>query len=154
MHYYKSMLRKIAKAFSLPWGDRNIFIEAWLKLLMADLLLRARPFPRMQQMVAGRFKARLTADPKKDLETIEHIQPLVTMAAHNHLYPMNCLRQALTLQEMLGRRGLCTQLRIGVRKESGNLLAHAWLEFQEQPVEVDRHEGEHFTPLIPLDIQP
>ncbi len=153
MNYYKSMLHKISNAFSLPWGDRYIFIEAWLKLLIIDLLLRTRPFPRLQQMIAGRFKARLTADPQKDLETIEHIQPLVAMAAHNHLYPMTCLRQALALQEMLNSRGICTQLRIGVLRETGNLLAHAWLEFQGQPVEDDLHENERFTPLIRLDIQ-
>jgi hypothetical protein len=40
-----------------------------------------------------------------------------------------CLTRSLSIHTMLGRRGIVTQLRIGVAKgPAGNLLAHAWLE--------------------------
>lgn len=40
-----------------------------------------------------------------------------------------CLSRALTLQTLLRRRGVASQLRFGIRKRDGSeLLAHAWLE--------------------------
>jgi len=47
---------------------------------------------------------------------------------------MTCLRRSLVLQRMLGRRSIPAELRLGVRKEEGQLKAHAWLEYQGQPV--------------------
>ena len=64
---------------------------------------------------------------------------------------MTCLRQALALQDMLGRRGLGTQLRLGVRKEAGDLLAHAWLEYQGQRVDVEGYVEERFNAFVPLE---
>ena len=129
-----------------------ILFEAWWKLLAADLLLRTRPFPGVERLVSRRFRAGVAGDPQQDLNTIAHLQPLVATASHHHLYPMTCLRQALALQDMLGRRGLHAQLRIGVRKEEGNLQAHAWLEFQGQTIEVERPRDEHLAAFIPMEI--
>ena len=38
-----------------------------------------------------------------------------------------CLTQALVVQFMLWRRGIDTELRIGVDKSEGELIAHAWV---------------------------
>ena len=44
------------------------------------------------------------------------------------LYRMPCLEQSLVLFRILRRRGIPAELRIGVRKVSGGLNAHAWVE--------------------------
>ncbi len=43
----------------------------------------------------------------------------------------SCLRQAAALAWLLRRRGIATNLRIGVTREGENLLAHSWLESGE-----------------------
>ena len=57
------------------------------------------------------------------------------IASRNHLVPMTCLRRALTLQWLLVRRGIQTELRIGVKKNSNQRIeAHAWLEYSGTPI--------------------
>lgn len=61
-------------------------------------------------------------------ETAGRIARLVGIAANHGPYRATCLRQSLALWWLLRRRGVAAELRIGVRKEEGELLAHAWVE--------------------------
>ena len=78
---------------------------------------------------------------------------LVGLAARYHLYDMTCLPQALTLQWLLGRRGVATELRIGVRRDSGNLAAHAWLEHAGRPIGEAREIASRFAPLVTAEME-
>ena len=57
------------------------------------------------------------------------IARLVGIAARHGPYRATCLRQALTLWWLLRRRAIPAELRIGVRKDASELLAHAWVEY-------------------------
>lgn len=57
-----------------------------------------------------------------------------------------CLKQALILCRARRRRGLLSQLRIGVRKQEGLLAAHAWLEDEAGRPLTD--PSEEFAPLV------
>ncbi len=151
MDYYRSLKRKIQTALALSRGDWGILIKAWIWLLYIDLLLRSQPFPRVQQVVANQFRARQEIIPDLAWETIRHNQRFVILAARNHLYRMECLRQALTLKAFLGEQGIATRLRFGVRKETDQLLAHAWLEYEGQSIELSHDGKEHFQPLRTLE---
>jgi hypothetical protein len=74
-------------------------------------------------------------------------QVLVAAAAQHHLYPMTCLRQALVLQWLLARQAIPTELRIGVRRDGGRLMAHAWLELAGAPLGFAGEAGKGFEPL-------
>jgi hypothetical protein len=106
-----------------------LFFQAWGWLVVFDLGLRTRPFPDLQA-----FAARTASRPLPPPEMVERQIGLLTTAVdrarNNHLYPMTCLRQALTLQKMLAQHGIPVELKIGVRKEDGELLAHAWIQYQ------------------------
>jgi hypothetical protein len=147
------MFHEMKQVFSFSWKNRIILVEAGLKLLISDWLLHILPLPRIKQILARRFKTHFGVDPQKVQQTIWQIQPLVEIAARHHLYPMTCLRQALTLQDMLARRGIPTQLCLGARKENGTLLAHAWLEFEGQPLVERQNNKAFFTPFIPVEIK-
>jgi len=130
MSYLDVIRRKarVARQFSGPdWGT---FFQAWVLLLAVDLGLRLLPFPWLQSF-ARRVRQRQVAN---EAGTVQRMQRLVDIAARNHLYPMGCLRKSLVLQRLLGRRGIATELRIGVRKEGSELKAHAWLEYAGRPV--------------------
>ena len=45
-----------------------------------------------------------------------------------------CLVRSLVLQAVLGRRGVATELRIGVRKVGGVAEGHAWVEYEGHPI--------------------
>jgi hypothetical protein len=46
----------------------------------------------------------------------------------------NCLVGSLTLWTLLLRRGLSADLRVGFRKHNGKIQGHAWVEFDDQPI--------------------
>ena len=48
-----------------------------------------------------------------------------------------CLVRSLTLWAMLLRRGISTDLRVGMRKTDGKIEGHAWLEYQGEPLNED-----------------
>lgn len=128
MKWFKSLMANFRAAFALPWHDRWVVLQAWIFLLLADLSVRTLPFSRVQRLAAARrrYRDHLRSDEKSEI--IQHLRWIVSIAGRNHLFPMRCLQQSLVLQWLLGRRGIPTDLRIGVRKELDGLHAHAWLE--------------------------
>jgi hypothetical protein len=65
-------------------------------------------------------------------DTAQRLARLVGIAANHGPYRATCLRQSLALWWLLRRRGIPAELRIGVRKQQGELQAHAWVEHQGQ----------------------
>jgi len=129
------MRDKLRALLGLTRAEWGVLVQAWVLLLWVDLGLRLLPFPRLRAWAAPGELAHSRKIPDGEaLAQIQGIQSLVNSAARNHLYPMTCLRRSLVLQRMLGRRSIPAELRLGVRKEEGQLKAHAWLEYQGQPV--------------------
>jgi hypothetical protein len=138
------MLNKIRRAAHLSGKEWLLFFQAWSWLLFFDLGLRLRPFPALQSY-AARFSPSLPLEHTETL--IRSIKTAVDRAGYNHLYPMTCLRRALTLQKMLALKGLTTQLKIGVSKEAGQLSAHAWLEYKGLPLGEPERITERYAAL-------
>ena len=59
---------------------------------------------------------------------------LVRAANSHSVRPAACLSRSLTLWWLLRRRGIESQLRLGVRKGEQGLDAHAWVELAGQVV--------------------
>jgi len=53
---------------------------------------------------------------------------MVNSAGRHGIVHASCLAKSLTLWCLLGRQGIASQLRIGIRKEDGGVAAHAWVE--------------------------
>ncbi len=58
----------------------------------------------------------------------------VNRAANHVLGPATCLTRSLLLRWLLRRYGTTSDLRIGVRLEQGELVAHAWVEMDGVPL--------------------
>ena len=146
-----AVLRKLRSASRLSPKDWLLFIQAWIWLLLFDLGLRTRPFPELQT-----FAARLIPNPTLSPEQTENLlltlRIAIDRAHYNHLYPMTCLRRALTLQRLLAKRGISTELKIGARKDNGKLNAHAWIEYQGQTIGEPEEITERFS-VLEKDLQ-
>jgi len=82
----------------------------------------------------------------------QRIARLVSIAANHGPYRATCLRQSLALWWVLRRRGIAAELRIGVRKDGGELQSHAWVEHAGQALnDLQRATGAYaaFGPLFP-----
>lgn len=126
---------------ALDREERGGFARAWSYLLLADLALRLLPVPRVESLMrrlGGR--SRKEADPCR-------LARLVGAASRHHLWTMTCLPRSLALQALLRRHGIEADLRIGVRREGGELQAHAWVEQAGSPVGEPADVELRFQPL-------
>lgn len=112
--------------------DYGQLLHCWLLLLLADVALRLLPFSRVERWSDCRLRA--IQDPTKAAAQVARLHRFVGIAARKHLYPMTCLRRSLVLRWLLGRQGVPVELKLGVRREASGLEAHAWIEYEGQPV--------------------
>jgi hypothetical protein len=61
---------------------------------------------------------------------------------------MRCLARSLCLRRLLAGRGIEGILRIGVAREEGRLLAHAWIEWEGKPLGEREESIARFEPLL------
>jgi len=64
------------------------------------------------------------------------------------LLAMTCLRKALVLRRLLSRQGIAADLCIGVRREAGRLMAHAWLELDGVSLDEPAVGRDAFQPVL------
>ncbi len=141
-----------ARKFRLrEWVD---YLQAWFLLFVTDLGLRTLSYPRLLGLLAGlRRLPRLRKPPPPAAvpAEIDHLWRMVNTAALNHLYAQTCLRRSLTLQHLLARRGILTDLRFGARRTEDGLSAHAWLEYRGAPIGEPEALTERFIPLVSIN---
>lgn len=70
----------------------------------------------------------------EDAERARAIARVVGVVAGRGPVHATCLRRALLLSWILRREGIASALRIGVRREGDELLAHAWVEHDGIPL--------------------
>ena len=103
--------------------------SAWMPVFW--LGVRVLGLPRFQARLE---RARKPICPAITLPEIQALGELVNIAARHTLGPRTCLTRSLLLGWLLQRRGVQSQLRIGVRVTQGALDAHAWVECDGIPV--------------------
>jgi len=64
----------------------------------------------------------------------KHTAFLAMIAGRHGLFPATCLRQSLLVFWLLRWRGIQTELRIGVHRRGGRVLAHAWIKCGDEVV--------------------
>ena len=126
-------------------------LAAWLWLPLFWLGLRVLGLPRFQAwLLKGPARSALSLT----LPVIKALGEAVNIAARHSPFPATCLTRSLLLGWLLRRRGVQSQLCIGVRLTQGALNAHAWVECEGVPVNDRPDVGAQFASfgdLIPLD---
>jgi hypothetical protein len=130
MAWWKPPMGKWRKFQRLTWLERGVFFQALFLLPIAALALRLMGLRRTQAVLM-----RLTRTSKLLVESEEstrHQQTLaiarmVRAAASHGPYRANCLKQSLVLWWLLRLRGIGSELRVGVRRMSSGIEAHAWV---------------------------
>jgi hypothetical protein len=144
MSWWTSSRRSLARWGDLSWRDRATTASAFAWLLAAEAGLRLLGLPRTRRLMRPR---RPSAAPPAPAE----IDRLVRLAAGacRVIYRARCLPRSLVLERVLVRHGTPAGLRIGVRVESGQFAAHAWVEVQGRPVAEPEGIDLRFAPLGP-----
>ena len=70
---------------------------------------------------------------------------IVQLASRFNFFWASCLRRSLVLWFLLRRQGIESQLRIGVKREEGQFAAHAWVEWNNIPLNDSVTVRQEFT---------
>lgn len=148
MGCWKFTISNLKKTRELSGAERWLLAQAFLALPLVALGLRWWGFGRIQaRLHQGAALARHSSALKSDLDQARATARLVTAAARYSPFRPTCLPQSLVLWWLLRRQGLAGELRIGVRPEPGRLEAHAWVEFQGQPLNDGADVARRFAPF-------
>ena len=124
----------LARLRALDWSDRRRLLALAMLLPLIDLSLRGLGLRRTQHLLGLDRERAGTPVAAADVRAAERLAQLAAIAGRRGLYANTCLRQALTVQWWLRRRGLPAQLRIGARRKGDSVDAHAWVELAGTPL--------------------
>ena len=126
------MLKQYRQITELSSSELRILFVALFLLPLTALSLRTKGF-RWTQSFLNRFLPEKTCANvlhNLQLEEAQSIAKIVLVAANHGPYRANCLKKSLVTRWLLNRKGIETDLKIGVNKDDGKFNAHAWVEFQ------------------------
>jgi hypothetical protein len=144
------MTGKLSKFMTLSGAAKWTFLSAAMLLPLFWLGLRIFGLARLQAWLE-----QLPIAARKPLSVAEmsDFGTLVNSAAHYAPGPVTCLTRSLLLRWLLRRRGIVSELRIGVQLAQGRLDAHAWVEYEGVPLNDAPDVAERFAaftdPLSP-----
>ena len=123
------MWERLRRFSALERPARSLFLRATILLPLVALSLRWRGFratqATLQRSLLNDNQEREAALVSKSAAMIAH---MVNAADRHGLVHPSCLAKSLTLWWLLGRQGIPSHLRIGIRKEKETFEAHAWVE--------------------------
>ena len=127
-----SFSHRLHQLQQLTLSEWWILLIAMLFLPLIALSLHWKGYQWTRSWLAKRIPENLntSVSTEEQLETAISISRMVSVAANHGPYHANCLKKALVAWWLLGRRGIHTELAIGVNKEADEFNAHAWLEYE------------------------
>lgn len=103
-----------------------------LWVVLVSLLARLMPLPLAHRLVSTRVRTRpngLSADvPARLARAIDRLLRLDVF-----VYRRSCWRRALVLHRFLALHGIDSRVNFGLKRTTGELQGHAWLERDGQP---------------------
>jgi hypothetical protein len=129
-------------------GRAGLFSDAWVKLCIVTLALRWLGFRGTLRWLPAAPLRPVTRD---EIVLARGHAAVVDRAARIQPLPARCLARSLALHWLLGREGLPSALKIGVAKDAGALVAHAWVELAGVPVNATPAEVAPFVALAGLE---
>jgi hypothetical protein len=123
------MWERLRRFSALERRARKLFLRAAVMLPLVSVSLRLRGFratqATLQQLLSSANLQEDSAIASKQVALTAHM--VNSADRHGWVHP-SCLAKSLTLWWLLGREGIASHLRIGIRKEKEKFEAHAWVE--------------------------
>jgi hypothetical protein len=140
------MWERLRRFSALERPAQSLFLRAIVLLPVVSLSLRWRGF-RVTRATLERFLS--NANSKQDNTVASGRAALVAHMVnaadrHGWVHP-SCLAKSLALWWLLGREGITSELRIGIRKENEKFEAHAWVERDGAAVNEPEEHHQHYA---------
>ena len=142
-----SVLTAARKWREIGWDERVMFLQALLMVPAMHTVVRVVGFNWLHQRTARGTppSARVTSP---NPQTVRLCVVSINRVKRYSLFRGNCLSQSLALASLLGRRGIQSSLRLGVRMTDSKFDAHAWVELDGRVLNDTQDVHTRFTPLV------
>ena len=137
---------RLAQLGKLSRTQQRTMVAAWLWLPLFWIGLRTFGFDRFQSRLQ---RKPITARQPSSMQQndVLALAEAVNIAARHTPFHATCLTRSLLACWLIRRRGVSSELRIGVNLSSGTLKAHAWVEYAGQPVNDRADIADEFRPF-------
>jgi hypothetical protein len=124
---HRRWLRKLRRARQLGLRKCLLLLEAFCLLGLARATVLTIPVKRFAALL-GRLHVETPAESSPRQEAAaQRVEWAIRAASTRTPWDSNCFAQAIAGKLMLRARGVSSTLYLGVKKEQGELEAHAWL---------------------------
>lgn len=147
MRIVRTLGRMAARARRRSLRENAQLGEAWLELTRQWVAMTLVPYERWSQRLVFRGEPATAASPGADVKLARAMAERVAVASKRHPLETKCLHQSLALHSMLARRGIPTDVRLGVRRGDEGVEAHAWVELGGVSLEPDPDAERPFRPF-------
>jgi hypothetical protein len=129
LKYSLPMWERLQRFRALERPAQKLFLRGAVLLPVVSLNLKMRGFRSTQAMLEASLKRRGTRQHAAEkTESTALTVRMVHAAVREGVGHPSCLEESLVLWYLLGRQGIESALRIGIRKDDGKFGAHAWVE--------------------------
>lgn len=132
----RTTLRKLRTFLRLPRERRSLVAEALLLPPFITASFRLIGVTRTQAWLRRWAGVRVSNEPDA-LRAIREARRAQRIVKRSLGVGGSCLVRSLCLWTLLLRRGLTTELRVGLRKTDGQIEGHAWIEYRGLPLNED-----------------
>ncbi|HKW32930.1 MAG TPA: lasso peptide biosynthesis B2 protein [Candidatus Acidoferrum sp.] len=140
------MLKSLRRFSALGQPAQALFLRAVMMLPLVGLSLKFRGFDATRSALRKNvLRDTLQTDSNSCNKQIALTAHMVNAADRHGLVHPSCLVKSLTLWWMLGRQGIASELRVGVRKEGRKLEAHAWVEREGVALNEPEERHHHYA---------
>lgn len=150
MNWLTSALNRWRRFWNLRGPERRAFFWAQALLPLTALALRLVGFGRWQATLARLApidQRAFTGMGERSIDRALDTARMVQAASRYSSRRGTCLEQSLVLWWLLRRQGICSSLRIGVRKRASELEAHAWVELGSVVLNDSGEVHQHYVPF-------
>src|SRR5688572_20349926 len=120
---------RLRSFFRLPWRKQRALVTAGFAITCVRVAITVLPFQTVRRGLGRLARTPSHVRAPGDQATIDTIVWSLSTAGRTLPPAGRCLIEALAGHVLLGRKGVETDLRIGVlRDPDGTFKAHAWLE--------------------------
>lgn len=123
-------MRQLRRLTEMSWADRFALVRMAVLLMAMRVLLWIVPFRWIRHVLERSIRTTPCVASDVARAYVERTAWAARVIGRRLLGDKPCLTQALVVRWLLGRRGLAADLRIGVTKQEGRLMAHAWIEYE------------------------
>lgn len=118
-------MNSLKKLLNLSTTDKVLLVEAIITLFWVKIMVVASPL-RWYAKRLGKEHV-ITPEDSSENKIVIKISKAIVRGRRAFPWKTLCLCEAITAKIMLNRRKVLSTLYLGVAKEKGTLIAHAWL---------------------------